>query len=122
MMGVIKLSKRRIVMRRRLGGRTMLIRAATPLLCLVWLAGCGSSPGGPDNNAGGFVNDAGSANAQPSGCFLSSSVHPAHKSRSIKQVTVTSALFPMPIVPPEPHPIEDFSRPSETDLGQQHDW
>jgi hypothetical protein len=28
----------------------------------------------------------------------------------------------MAIVPPEPHPIEDYSRPTETDLGEQHDW
>lgn len=28
----------------------------------------------------------------------------------------------MPFLPPEPHPIDDFSRPLETDLGQQHDW
>jgi hypothetical protein len=120
--GIIRLCSKRVAIGRRSGGRTILIYGAAALLCLIWLAGCGSSSSNSDYNAGGSDNNAGNVNAPPSsGCFLTGLVRPGHKSRSAKQLVLASALVPMPIVPVE-HPIDDFSRPTETDLGQQHDW
>ena len=118
---------RKAAARRRSGGQTILVSAYALLLCLIGIAGCSSSPG--NNASSGSDNNAGNASpaASPSGCFLTGSVRPGHKSRIAGQPVLASARLasyeaPLPVIVPHADYNFDEVRPAGQDEQQQTDW
>lgn len=119
---------RKAAARRRSGGQTILVSAFALLLCLIGIAGCSSSS--PDNSTSGSSdNNSGSASAEasPSGCFLTGSVRPSHKSHTAGQSVLASARLasyeaPLPVIIPHTDYNFDEVRPAGQDEQQQTDW
>lgn len=118
---------RKAALRRRSGGQTILASAFALLLCLIGLAGCSSSSS--DNSSSSSDNNSGSASAgaSASGCFLTGSVRPSHKSPTARQPVLASARLasyeaPLPVIIPHADYNFDEVRPAGQDEQQQTDW
>ena len=98
-MKFIRLRGENPAIRPHLSGRTILVCAVALLLCLIGLAGCGSSSGNPPSN------DVNAAAGSPSpSCAQSSFVHPGHKSPAAGRPVLVSAQIAGYDIP-----VPDFS-------------
>jgi hypothetical protein len=144
-MGFIRLCGRNAAIRHRSSRQTIVICLVALLICLIGLAGCGSSSNNAANNTGsnsgsntgsgsnsgsntGSGSNSGSntgsgSNSGTSGCFVTSFVHRGRKSLAAKLPVLTSAARPAAFEPPIPDDvIFNDVRPPGDDLQTQTNW